>query len=47
MAENITYDWYYDSREKKISSVIKNYNEREKNLALCCDFIINETVYKR
>lgn len=27
MAENITYDWYYDSREKKISSVIKNYNE--------------------
>ena len=23
MAENITYDWYYDSREKNISSFIK------------------------
>jgi hypothetical protein len=27
MTEHITYDWYYDSREKKISSVIKNYDE--------------------
>jgi GNAT superfamily N-acetyltransferase len=27
MAEHITYDWYYDSREKKISSIIKNYDE--------------------
>jgi len=23
MAENITYDWYYDSRAKNISSFIK------------------------
>ena len=27
MSENITYDWYYDSTENKILSVIKNYDE--------------------
>ena len=27
MSEYITYDWYYDSRERKISSVIKNYDK--------------------
>lgn len=27
MAENITYDWYYDSRARKVSSIIKKKDE--------------------
>jgi hypothetical protein len=27
MTEYITYDWYYDSRARKVSSIIKNYDE--------------------